>query len=185
MSLSSVEKQNNMKISPKHKKYAYQFACSNKSNCYCMNCQIPYENWVAIGKHLYNQNLDTLCNNIDVDTTDTTDTTNASEAIEQLDINNLHCDENFVFKKTFFFNKTMYLYDYIDNIEKNILPSFKCNLIYKNNEISMYNIVDTEYYLTNLLIHINTLLEITKIEIISDFRSQFVKSNIYEKLILF
>jgi hypothetical protein len=51
-----MKKQNDIKsiISIQDKKYTRQFTCSNESNCYCINCQIPYENWVAIGKYLYN-----------------------------------------------------------------------------------------------------------------------------------
>jgi hypothetical protein len=127
-------------------------------------------------------NNDVNTNNINIEMSKAIETT---ELNKQYEINNLNCEEYFVFKKVILLDKVVYLNDYIANLEKNILSLFKYNLIYKNNEIIIYNIVDTEYYLLNLLIHINTLLEITKIEIISDFRLQFVKSNIYKKLILF
>jgi hypothetical protein len=123
---------------------------------------VPYKNWLAIGMHLYNESI------------------NNSDNKE----NNSDNDENFVFKKIILFDKTIYLDNYIDNLEKIILSTFKYDLIYKNNEIMIYNINDTQSHLTNLLIHINSLNEISKIEIISESRSQFMKSAIYEKLIL-
>ena len=84
------------------------------------------------------------------------------------------------------FDKTIYLDDYIDNLEKTILSTFKYDLIYKNDEIMIYNINDTEGHLRNLLIHINASSnKIVKIELISESRSQFIKSPIYEKFILF
>ena len=193
-SINNDNEKNISELSTNSDKLTNNFTCSDKLNCYCVNCQIPYENWLAIGKYLYEQNL----NNIDEHNYDTTnsnydttnsnyDTTNSNNDTNNTDnSDNSDNEENFVFKKVILFDKTIYLDDYIDNLEKTILSTFKYDLIYKNDEIMIYNINDTECHLTNLLIHINAYsTKIIKIELISESKSQFIKSPIYEKIILF
>ena len=176
-SINNDNEKNISELSTNSDKLTNNFTCSDKLNCYCVNCQIPYENWLAIGKYLYEQNL----NNIDDDNYETTNSNNNTNNTDNSDN-----EENFVFKKVILFDKIIYLDDYIDNLEKTILSTFKYDLIYKNDEIMIYNINDTECHLTNLLIHINAYsTKIVKIELISESKSQFIKSPIYEKIILF
>lgn len=56
-SINNDNEKNISELSTHSYKLTNNFTCSDKLNCYCVNCQIPYENWLAIGKYLYNQNL--------------------------------------------------------------------------------------------------------------------------------
>ena len=156
-----------------YNKCTYQFTCSNKINCYCIDCQVPYKNWVAVGMYLLRNDI---CNSSVDETNSSIDETNNSKD----EITN---GGNFIFKKIILFDKIIYLDDYINNLKQNVLSMFKYDLVYKNNEILIYNINDMECHLTNLLIHTNVFsTEIIKIEIISESSSQFIKLDIYKKL---
>lgn len=144
----------------------YGTNCYIGNKCYCMNCVIPLENWIEFANSVYNNTND--YNNI----------------ITNVKLYDEKKNDTLIFNKCFVPNKNINLSFFINNIENMKMTSLKYNVIYKNNEIIIYTINDKNCFLTNILVYIdNDIKNILKINVISDIRSDFVKSNIINQLI--
>jgi len=159
----------------------YGTNCSIGNKCYCMNCIIPLENWIELGNYIYNKNTHYHDNDIDCEQSKNNNENNYQN---NNDIFEQEINDNFIFNKSYILNKNTDLEFFINNIKSIEQTVFKYNIIYKNDEIIIYTINDKNFFLTNLLIYIDIdMKNILKINIISDIRSDFIKSNTINKLI--
>lgn len=160
----------------------YGTDCYIDNKCYCMNCIVPLENWIKLGDYIYDNTYCHITNKDIVDVVDVVDVVDID--FEYNEVNNEENNDNNIFNESYILHKNTDLAFFINNIESIETSLFKYNIIFKNNEIIIYTINDKNFFLTIMLIYIDVdMKNILKINIISDIRSDFIKSDTINKLI--
>lgn len=179
---------NNKNINEDHNDCDFNFfQCTNQTNCYCINCVIPQQNWINMSINICDDA--TKSDEILYDHDETINIVLHNDKEDNKEYNKEDDKKDYInyekiFNNTFICDKNYDQAEFINNLEKNLI-NLDCDLIYKNDEIIIYNIIDAECYLSNLIVFVDEQKKITKIKIISNPRSEFIKSNIYKKIILF
>lgn len=134
----------------------------HNTECGCINCIIPYESWISIGKYLRDNSV--------------IDESSSSENEDE----HISCnfDNKKILKKIYFPKKKIFFSNVITITENYLNESFEYFLIYKNDEVIIYNIYDNNFHSSIITIYNNKKKNLVyKIKIISDSRSEFNEKN--------